>query len=123
MRHCCTFRADDIYYLSETNLFVTRKLLIGFCPICNKPVAELIEIRFDGTIVRDYQVGMKADILLQKHKDEFLYSMRECNYLRFKSKPFGWKYGVNKLTKINGNERIKQYAYDFYGNKELIKTI
>ena len=123
MRHCCTFRADDIYYLSETNLFVTRKLLIGFCPICNKPVAELIEIRFDGTIVRDYQVGMKADILLQKHKDEILYSMRECNYLRFKSKPFGWKYGVNKLTKINGNERIKQYAYDFYGNKELIKTI
>ena len=49
--------------------------------------------------------------------------MRECNYLRFKSKPFGWKYGVNKLTKANGKERVKQYAYDFYGNKELIKTI
>ena len=123
MRHCCTFRADDIYYLVETNLFVTRKLLIGFCPICNKPVSELIEIRFDGKIVRDYQVGIKADFLLQKHKDEILYSMRECNHLRFKSKPFGWKYGVNKLAKSKDNERIKQFAYDFYGNKELIKTI
>lgn len=123
MRHCCTFRADDIYYLAETNLFVSRKLQIGFCPICNKPVAELVEIRFDGKIIRDYQVGTRADFLLQKHKDEILYSMRECNYLRFKSKPFGWKYGVNKLAKSNGKERVKQYAYDFYGNKELIKII
>ena len=123
MRHCCTFRADDIYYLEDTDLFTTRKLSIGFCPICNKPVAELIEIRFDGKISRDYQVGIKADILLQKYRNKILYSMRECNYLRFKSKPFGWKYGVNKLSNSNNKERIKQYAYDFYGNKELIKTI
>lgn len=123
MRHCCSFRADDIYYLSETNLFVTRKLLIGFCPICNKPVAELIEIRFDGAVSRDYQVGINANDLVLKHKDEILYSMRECNYRKLKSKPFGWKYGVNKDVKISGKARSRQYAYDFYGNKELIKTV
>jgi hypothetical protein len=49
--------------------------------------------------------------------------MRECNYRKFKSKPYGWKYGVNKTAKINGKERIKQYACDFYGNKEQIKLI
>ena len=123
MRHCCTFRADDIYYLKETNLYVTRKLFIGFCPICYKPVAELVEIRFDGVVTKDYQVGIKANELAQKHCDEILYSMRECNYLRFKSKPFGWKYGINKSVKLNGKECLKQYASDFYGNKELIKTL
>ena len=56
-------------------------------------------------------------------KDDIEYSMRGCNYSRFKSKPFGWKYGVNKDVKINGRKGIKQYAYDFYGNKELIKTL
>ena len=44
MRHCCKFKPDDIYYLKETSLFVSRKLSVGFCPICNKPVAEFEEI-------------------------------------------------------------------------------
>ncbi len=122
MRHCCQFKADDIYYLKETNLYVTRKLSIGFCPICKKPVAELVEIRFDGVITRDYKIGIQANDLAMKYKDDILYSMKQCNYQKFKSKPFGWKYGVNKSVKIRGEERVRQYACDFYGNKELIKT-
>ena len=123
MRHCCSFRADDIYFLKETNLFTTRKLSIGFCPICCKPVAELLEIRFDGKIEKKFESGLKANDLMLSLKDDILYSLRECNYLKFKSKPFGWKYGVNKLTKIKGKERIRQYAYDFYGNKEVVKLV
>ena len=49
--------------------------------------------------------------------------MRECNYQKFKSKPYGWKYGVNKSVKIKGKEFVKQYSKDFYGNKELIKVL
>lgn len=123
MRHCCSFRADDIYFLKETNLFTTRKLSIGFCPICCKPVAELLEIRFDGKIEKKFESGLKANDLMLSLKDDILYSLRECNYLKFKSKPFGWKYGVNKLANIKGKERIKQYAYDFYGNKEVVKLV
>ena len=123
MRHCCSFRADDIYFLKETNLFTTRKLSIGFCPICCKPVAELLEIRFDGKIEKKFESGLRANDLMLSLKDDILYSLRECNYLKFKSKPFGWKYGVNKLTKIKGKERIRQYAYDFYGNKEVVKIV
>ena len=123
MRHCCQFKADDIYYLTETNLYVTRKLNIGFCPICEKPVSELILIRFDGVIERERYSGYKASEIAMKYKDDILYSLRECNYLRFKSKPFGWKYGVNKSVKIKSEEKVRQYAYDFYGNKEIIKTI
>ena len=121
MRHCCEFKADDIYYLEETNLFTNRKLSIGFCPICEKPVAELIEISFTGSIQRHRVSGLKANELLLNLKEQIKYSMRECNYQRLKGKPYGWKYGINKLSKKNGKEFVKQYAEDFYGNKELIK--
>ncbi|MBQ4113800.1 hypothetical protein IJD34_00180 [bacterium] len=123
MRHCCAFKALDIYYLKETNLYISRKLSFGFCPICSKPVAELYQVRFDG--VSDFRSvsGIKADLMVNALKSEILYSMRECNYRKFKIKPYGWKYGVNKAVKIKGTERIRQYAYDFYGNKEIIKTV
>lgn len=123
MLHCCEFKADDIYYLAENNLYTTRKLSIGFCPVCSKPVAELIEFRFDGAVDKKSASGIKANDMVMKYKDEILYSMKECNYLRFKSVPYGWKYGVNKSVKINGKEYVRQYAYDFYGNKEIIKTL
>ena len=123
MRHCCEFRADEIYYLAETNLCVSRKLSIGFCPICEKPVAELVEISFTGSIERQRFAGIKANDILLTLKDQILYSSRQCNYLKMKSKPYGWKYGVNKAIKINGKERVRQYAYDFYGNKEIVKII
>ena len=123
MRHCCQFKADEIYYLEETSLFVNRKLSIGFCPICQKPVAELIEISFTGAVERNRASGFKANELMLSVKEQIVYSMRECNYQKFKSKPFGWKYGVNKSTKIKEKEYIKQYAKDFYGNKELIKIL
>lgn len=123
MRHCCSFKADDIYYLEDTNLYVNRKLSIGFCPICNRPVAELVEISFTGAIERTRMAGIKANNLVLSLKDQIVYSMRECNYLRFKAKPYGWKYGVNKLVKNKDNYCLKQYAVDFYGNKELVKVL
>ena len=123
MRHCCSFKADEIYYLVDSDVYVHRKLSIGFCPICLKPVAELIEWRFDGEFNRVSYSGIKANEFAQSLKDEILYSMRETNLNRFKSKPYGWKYGVNKAVKINGKNYCRQYAYDFYGNKELLKTI
>ncbi len=123
MNHCCKFKADDIYFLADTELYPLRKLSIGFCPICNKPVAELFQIRFDNNYERQTYTGIEANEIVLKHKDSILYSARECNYQKFKSKPFGWKYGVNKLVLIKGKEHIRQYAYDFYGNKEMIKQI
>ena len=121
MRHCCQFDADEIYYLQDTSIFSDRKLSIGFCPICNKPVAELVEISFTGAVQRNRFVGIKADEVLVSLKKQIKYSMRQCNYLKIKSKPYGWKYGINKTVKIKGKEYIKQFAKDFYGNKELIK--
>lgn len=121
MNHCCKFKADDIYYLSDTELYPQRKLSVGFCPTCGKPVAELFLLRFDDTVEKHTYAGTKANEIAIKSKADILFSMKECNYRRFKSKPFGWKYGVNKSVIVKGKERVRQYAYDFYGNKEMIK--
>ncbi len=119
MQHCCKFKPDDVYYLKDTNLYIYRTLSVGFCPICGKPVAELVQWRFDGISEKESASGIKANDLMMRIKDDILYSMSEVNYRKMKGKPFGWKYGVNKSDK----DGIKQYAYDFYGNKELIKRV
>lgn len=123
MRHCCQFSPDDIYYLEDNNSYSNRKLSIGFCPICSKPVAELVEWRFDGLFSRKSVSGIEANDLMIQHGTEIVYSLREYNYKKLKSKPFGWKYGINKSVKSGNKEVTKQYASDFYGNKELIKTL
>ena len=106
----------------ETKVFLlNRKLSIGFCPICQKPVVELSQESFVGKIEKNTFSGIKANKIAIELKVEIKYSMRECNYLKFKAKPYGWKYGINKSVKIKGKEYLKQYAKDFYGNKELIK--
>ncbi len=123
MQHCCKFKADDIYFLASTELYPQRKLSIGFCPKCDKPVAELYQVRFDGVVEKHKYSGIKADEIVFKNQDSILYSARECNYRRYKSKPFGWRYGVNKAVIIKGKEYIRQFAYDFYGNSEMVKEI
>lgn len=120
MHHCCQFKADDIYCLAENELYSTRILSIGFCPDCNAPVAELLEFRFDGEVSKQTFVGIDANTIVLCHADEILYSMRELNHKKTKSKPYGWVYGINKELK---NGKTRQYACDFYGNKELIKTL
>ena len=124
MRHCCKFKPDDTYYLKETNLYTYRMLSVGFCPICGKPVAELYRVRFDGKPERVCVSGIEANELVSKLTEDIVYSANELNYRKVKIKPFGWKYGVNKSVRRQGKKDIlRQYAYDFYGNKELIKTV
>ena len=120
MRHCCQFKADDIYYLTENEIYTNRVLSIGFCPICKRPVAELIEYNFAGGMNKITVSGIHAQNLTVQLKNDISYSVREVNYRKQKSKPYGWKFGVNKESK---NGKVRQFAYDFYGNKELIKKI
>ena len=120
MLHCCQFDADDIYYLEDTDLCSNRTLAIGFCPVCQKPIAELKEYGFAGGLNKVSAAGMNAHNLMLSLKDDIVYSVRELNYKKFKSKPYGWKYGINKSGK---NGKVRQYACDFYGNKELVKKI
>ena len=120
MRHCCQFKADDIYYLKDTEIYSARSLAIGFCPICKKPVAELTEYNFAGGMNKVSAAGLSAQNLMSDVSGDILYSVRDVNYRKLKSKPYGWKFGINRNSKCG---KIYQYACDFYGNKELIKTV
>jgi len=120
MRHCCQFKADEVYCLEDTALCSSRTLAIGFCPVCAKPVAELTEFNFTGGMNKVSAAGMSAQTLMQNIKKEIKYSLKDVFVKNTKSKPYGWKYGINKEYK---NGQIKQYACDFYGNKEEVKKI
>lgn len=124
MRHCVNFTPKETYYLKETSLYIYRMLTIGFCPVCEKPAAELYQVRFDGKPERYSWTGIDADEHVDKLSGEILYSVKSLNYKRAKSKPYGWRYGVNQSSKNNktGKITVKQYACDFYGSKELVKS-
>lgn len=117
MYHCVKFSADEVYYLKDTDLCEKRILSVGFCPICNKPVAELLEYSFTGGINKITVSGINAQNMMISLRDSILRPAGSvCRAT--KCKPYGWKYGINKCGK---DGKIRQYACDFYGNKELIK--
>lgn len=69
------------------------------------------------------KVGEVSELFAKNLIKEIVYTKSAINKMKFKSKPYGWKYGVNK-QKVNksGEITIKQYSADFYGNSELVKT-
>lgn len=118
MRHCCQFKAKEVYSLEDTGLYSSRTLAVGFCPVCSKPVAELTEYNFAGGMNKTSAAGISAQYLMQSVSGKIKYSLKEVNPYSRKSKPYGWRYGINKEYK---NGVIRRYACDFYGNKEEIK--
>lgn len=123
MQHCCKFNPIETYYLKDSENYSSRTLAFGYCPICSKPVAELREWSYDGILSTIKCAGNKVNNFINRFSEEIEYSSNSINKLRFKSRPFGWKFGVNKVFKQNGKVVIKQFAKDFYGNTELIKII
>ena len=120
MYHCISFNADEIYCLKETDICPERVLSVGFCPICNKPVTELIENSFTGVINKTTASGINAQNMMLELKKDIIRTVPKIYGKQKKMKPYGWKYGINKEGK---NAKVRQYACDFYGNKELIKKL
>ena len=120
MYHCISFDAVEIYCLKETEIYTDRVLSIGFCPLCNKPVAELVEQNFMGGINKTTAVGINAQNMMLALKNDIVRAVPKHIKQKRRFKPFGWKYGENKEC---NNGKVRQYACDFYGNKELIKEI
>lgn len=121
MLHCKNFKSDDIWFLFDTDEYVERRLYLGFCPQCLKEVGELCEIRkIDNNVSLKRLTGKKLEKTKEREKYNIIYTAQQANKSRFK-RPFGWVYGVNKLTK--NKTAIKQYRKDFNGTRELVKKI
>ena len=86
MRHCSTFKADEIYYLEENDIYRQRVLSIGFCPICKRPVAELVEYNFAGGINKLNLSGLHAQNLMMQLKGQIAYSVKDVIMIWFQKK-------------------------------------
>ena len=120
MKHCVEFKPMDVWFLYDNEKFVERKLSFGVCPVCNKPIAILIQF---NCLKKSFEVIKKIGIVSQKFVEMFksqkYSSLSQINKLKFKQSTYGWVYGINTYSK----NKTKQYATDFYGNKVLIKQI
>lgn len=121
--HCnMRFKPIDIWFLYDTDIFFDRKLEIYRCPVCNKDMCKLIEVRkTDNKVFEQYYYKQPA-----RNKIKELYNDINYTYLNFrieKGEPLGFIYGENKEIKRKDHIEIIQKACDFYGNKRVEKKI
>lgn len=121
MHHCVEFKAYDIWQLKPKGEYNKRQLNIGYCPMCGKAVAELVEQNKEGVFKFTQKNGKKADLLCLNLSKEIDYKGSSVTLSKFRPKVYGWVYGVNKEN--NSKKILEQYAYDFYGNKVLVKRM
>lgn len=123
--HCnMKFRADEILFLRNNESFTDRRLKIATCPVCNHTLARLIETRIaDNKKFDTLYTRRKADKVIQEVQDEIEYS--SLDNIPVKGSLFGFRYGENKerVNKKTGEVTYTQKACDFYGNKEIVKTL
>ena len=111
----------DVWFLKDIKNFTARKIIIGLCPRCRRPVATLIEKRIsDGQIFTDENISDNAAVkLINRESKRAL-----CKYFKVETKSLsGWVYGVNTEIRNKKGEttQIRQYSADFYGNKSIVK--
>ena len=121
MRHCMEFSPLDTWFLVPNDEFYERRINIGFCPVCGKPVAELKQFTKSGKCHFETFSGSKANALCAKYEEELAFKGSQIVMAKLRHKVYGWIYGVNKLNEITG--MVEQFASDFYGNVELVKKI
>lgn len=118
-----SFNRAEAWILKDTENFEARKLIVGACHKCHRPVATLIERRIvDGRVfVNENYTGNTAVKLIKRESKRFL-----SKYYKVEtSQLYGWIYGVNTEIRNKQGEvtQIRQYSSDYYGRKSLSKRI
>ena len=111
-----------VYFLAESKKFKNRKLKVGYCPVCRTSIAILTEKRkADNEVFSDFYKGERALTIIKKEKKNVLFII----YGQAQKIKDDWTFGINKEIKNRKGEimEIRQYASNFNGQKELIKTI
>ena len=114
-------RPDVIQFLYDDDIFMERKLEIGYCPKCLKLLAKITERRkTDGRYFEGAYSEDKAKRLIQDCSGEIMYTSDDA---RQDKVLHGWIYGENKesVNKKTGQVITTQKACDFYGTKKTIK--
>lgn len=118
MIHCTNFTPIDVWLLVDNELFKNRKLSFGICPICQKPIAILVQFncsKNDFEIIR--KTGFESNKFVEGLKNQKYISVLKNCKSKLKSSTYKWVYGINKELK----NKTRQYAKDFFGNQVLVK--
>jgi hypothetical protein len=113
----------EVWILKDTKDFEARKLVIGQCPLCHRPVVSIYEKRItDKKIFAKENIsGNNAVQIINKETKRML-----CKYYKIEVNSLnGWIYGVNKEIKNRQGSvtQIRQYSADFRGNKKIVKKL
>lgn len=125
--HCGQkFKPTDIWYLKDNENFYNRVLYITSCPKCLITLTCLIET--SKTENRTFGIGKiksgkKAIKEMELCRFDTIYTNNDFRIE--KGRPYGWVYGENKEIKNRKGEviAIRQKAVDYFGQKEIVKTV
>lgn len=119
---CCNKKIEnaELWILSDFNNFTQRKLLVGKCSVCGDDAVLEIVRRVD-TAKTYYNLynGIEAVKVLYREKKRKITVIPDIN----SDSLYGWVYGINTQIRNKKGEvtKIRQYASDFSGNRELRK--
>lgn len=118
-----SFNKTEVWILKDTENFEARKLIVGACHRCHRPVATLIEKRITDcrVFVNENYTGNSAVKVIKRESKRFL-----SKYYKVEtSQLYGWIYGINTEIRNKQGEvtQIRQYSSDYYGRKNLSKRI
>ena len=120
LSHCNrTFKPLDTWFLFDTSLFFDRRLEVYRCPICDKDLCRLIEVRkTDNRIFDRLFKNQEARNKIKELTSDINYTTLSLRVE--KGEPTGFIYGENKEIKRNGIIQDIKRACDFFGNKKII---
>lgn len=126
-KHCSQkFKPYETWFLYDNKGFYERSLIIGKCPVCKKPVAELKEKRkADDKTFYQLAVGKeKVERLTGICINSVNYSSQDLKTKKSKmTLPKYIRYGENKFIKKGGKTFQRMNAVGRYGQREVIQDI
>ena len=116
------FRAEEVWFLYDTQKFKNRRLEIGVCPYCNNKIVGLFEK--DKITNQLYFVrarDKKAKRLYEKLKSQIDY--KKSDIPKGTKSNMGFVFGKNEIKKFDGKNVIFQKAVDFNGTEKTVKKL
>ena len=86
-------------------------------------IVELFKRSFNNQCFVEILKRKKAIRFFEEHKSEIISKIVK-NSIRYGNKSnMGFRYGDNKILETSKGSKIKQYAVDFNGVRELVKEV
>ena len=116
------FRAEEVWFLEDTDNFKNRRLEVGYCPYCDNRIVGLFEKdKITGKTIYTRARDRKAKRLYAEMKSQIDY--KKSDIAKGSKSNMGFVFGKNEIIKVDGHSVIIQKAVDFNGTQKVVKRI